>query len=889
MSCFVGPKPPNEPPDFPAPLTPPPPGAGGCHRMPAPDGCDRRHGGVQGRSFLPIHLPPHAPTPEPGSPSSPPRPIPPLSFRHLSPCARWSAWVIAALSDPGFAPVLRSTAISDAVAASTAAVIPDRHALSALLSFWHPDSHTFRLPAGPATFSLEDALLLAGLPPSGAPLDRPLTPTEEDLRIRLVVEKEKIRELHPCARKARRVSAELWLEWFDSRIRPGEDDELRHLGFLAYWLAFFVTPRLRRKGWELPECLFALAARLYLGERIALGPAVVANLYAEMDMIVTSGVAAVASGRVDVWAPLWLLQAWIWERYDRLRPPELRAPEFPVSNVRVLFWARRRRKTTDEESLRVLQEEDCFEWRPYLHNSLNWTEPQWFSKETVLVSSRGKDKPEWLEDYLAIIRQAALTGLCGDGMYNSAMYNPHIVARQLGYDQDVPFPIVHGFDSKGIEVWIPGICRRGKASKEYVAWLNGHFVGHQDADQYGRSEIAYQENSDNSSPPNEPNRNVVDTAGDKCRESTMPDSRKCTIEDLLAQENETEVVVLDLSSSDTDCSATAVKGKIEKKKRLDKLSGNGDRNKRNKVFGGHEGLQACDDGLEGRKYCGLQKDPNSDISKRDTQLESDDECVVLESHGEKCEVINLDDDQEESILDPEDHDRQLVLELEEFVRSGLFSQWEESSDEDEEGGRKQESLKNSNNDPYAEAAMREYPVFFELIPQRPHYRELVNNDDALRDLACSGMWLLLVGLAREVLKTSCDTEALEVAYLMKKARELEQNGFNVKHLIARLKEPQTRLRRLQDSRARLEYARTKAQESEGVKSLSNHLSKLKHNILTMERHLDGNKQARSASVHNELGEGINLVSLEKEVEAAEKYCQAMKDEVAAMRLRYTDI
>ena len=186
-----------------------------------------------------------------------------------------------------------------------------------------------------------------------------------------------------------------------------------------------------------------------------------------MDRIVTSGV---AGGREDVWAPLWLLQAWMWERYDRLRPPELRAPEFPVSNVRVLFWARRRRKTTHEESLRVLQKEDnCFEWRPYLHNSLNWTEPEWFSKETVLVSSRGKDKPEWLEDYLAIIRQAALTGLCGDGMYNTAMYNPHIVARQLGYDQDVPFPIVHGFDSKGIEVWIPGICRRGLASKEYVA------------------------------------------------------------------------------------------------------------------------------------------------------------------------------------------------------------------------------------------------------------------------------------------------------------------------------------------------------------------------------------------------------------------------------------
>ncbi|XP_044949582.1 uncharacterized protein LOC123399220 [Hordeum vulgare subsp. vulgare] len=184
------------------------------------------------------------------------------------------------LTVPGFAPVLRATGVHDALAASTAVVAPDRHALSALLSLWHPGSHVVRLPTGPATFSLEDALLLAGLPPSGASLSRPLTPTEEDICARLVVEKEKIRALYPYARKARRVSAEVWLEWFESRIRPGEDDELRWLDFLAYWLAFFVTPSLRPKGGELPERVFALATRISLGELVALGPTVVANLYA---------------------------------------------------------------------------------------------------------------------------------------------------------------------------------------------------------------------------------------------------------------------------------------------------------------------------------------------------------------------------------------------------------------------------------------------------------------------------------------------------------------------------------------------------------------------------------------------------------------------------------
>uniref|UniRef100_A0ACD5V062 Uncharacterized protein n=1 Tax=Avena sativa TaxID=4498 RepID=A0ACD5V062_AVESA len=434
------------------------------------------------------------------------------------------------------------------------------------------------------------------------------------------------------------------------------------------------------------------------------------------------------------------------------------------------------------------------------------------------------------------------------------MYNPHIVARQLGYDQDVPFPIVHGFKSKGIKVWVPGTCRRGIASKEYVAWLNGQFVSRQEADQFVRSQ---KENCARSFP---------------------------------------------LNSCDMDCSATVVKRKNGKKRR-DTLSENGDMNKKIKVSGNECHLQVYDDGpsvasctekkslqFDGKKYFGLQKDPNSCINNHDeqTELESDDECIVIKLCDKKCEVINLDDD-EESICDPEDNDRQLVLELEEFVRCGLFSQWEESSDEDEGGGGKQPTPKNSNIDPYAKAAMREYPLFFELIPQRPHYRGLANKDDSLRDLVCSGMWLLLVGLAREVLKTSCDTDASEVAYLMKKAKRLEQNGFSVNHLIARLKEPQTRLRKLQDSRERLEDARTKEQESKGVKSLSSHLSNLKHNILTMERDLDEKKQACGASVHNELSEGIDLVSLEKKVEAAEKNCQAMKDEVAAMRLKYTDL
>lgn len=686
---------------------------------------------------------------------------------------------------------------------------------------------------------------------------------------------------------------EVWLEWFNGAgIRPGEDDELRRLGFLAYWLGFFVTPRLRSRGGELPELAFALAARLSLGERISLGPALVANLYADMDRVVTnSAVPDGVGARVDIWAPLWLLQIWMWERYKRLCPPQLKAPQFPVSNVRVLHWSRRKRTTMPEEALQILQDQACFEWRPYRYNSLNWMEPKWFNVDTVLVSCRGKDKPEWLLDYIAVISQTVLTGFQGDDMDNTVLYNPHLAARQFGYDQAAPVPIVGEFDIEGIEIWIPGTARYGMPSEDYTAWCNsGQFYRHQIDDRHGCLVVQGHENGASPLQLNANKRCAVVPALDQFTHASSGEHNSCIGQEQQGQidngshENETKVIVLGLRARDKDSTTTSAKWKKEKKQRGGKCAEDeGNNKKKRKARSSTSPLR-----LEGQEYTALQ-DPDCKKSDELAQFDSDDECIVLGQHENKCEVINLDDDEddEQSALDPKDHNMQLVLELEEFVRSGLLTQWEESADEDDLSGRRQENLKKSFNDPYAEAAMKEYPMFFRLIPQKPHYRGFVNNDEALGDLAYSGLWFLLVDLAKEVLKTSCDTHASEILCLMKKAERLQQLGFNVKHLIARLKEPHNRLRKLQDCRARLELARETEKDATRVESLSSHLSKLKHNIRKMESHLGEKKQAFISSGKDKLNEGLDLVSLEKEVETAEKYCQAMKDEVAAMRMKYS--
>ena len=540
-------------------------------------------------------------------------------------------------------------------------------------------------------------------------------------------------------------------------------------------------------------------------------------------------------------------------------------------------------------------DEVCFEWRPYRYNSLNWMDPKWFNMHTILVTCHDKDKPEWLLDYIAVISQTMLTGFHSDDTDNSVLYNPQLVARQFGYDQAAPVSIAREIYFVGTELWIPSISRYGMPGEDYVAWCSsGRFYKHQDDDQYGCSVVRDHENGATSSQLNVSEKcDAVPALDQFLTQVTKRDQSNYIVEEQLGKmdngshENETKVIVCGLAACVKDSRTTSVKWK--EKKQRDKFAEDGGNNKKKSKVESNTERSPLQ--LEGQKYSSLQEDLNSDSKKCDelAQVDSDDECIVLEQPKNKCEVINLDDEEEEqSAPNPEHHNMQLVLELEEYVRSGLLSQWEESSDEDDVSGSKRETLKKSNNDPYAEAAMREYPLFFEFIPQKPHYRGFVNYDETLGDLPYSGLWFLLIGLAKEVLKTSCDTDASEITYLMKKAQHLEQLGFNVKHLIARLKEPQIRLRKLQDSRARLEHAREKEKEGNVVESLSSHLNKLKGNIKTMERHLDGKKQAFISNVHDKLNEGINLVSLEKEVETAEKYCQAMKDEVAAMRMRYSD-
>lgn len=84
------------------------------------------------------------------------------------------------------------------------------------------------------------------------------------------------------AQRIGKVTCDIWLEWFTNE--KDIDDELRYLGFLTYWLCENVFPSTK----PALAAFFGLTARLSCGDIIALAPAVVANIYQDLNFITES-------------------------------------------------------------------------------------------------------------------------------------------------------------------------------------------------------------------------------------------------------------------------------------------------------------------------------------------------------------------------------------------------------------------------------------------------------------------------------------------------------------------------------------------------------------------------------------------------------------------------
>ncbi|CAL9174733.1 unnamed protein product [Musa hybrid cultivar] len=786
--------------------------------------------------------------------------LPRITFRGWTPPGLgWEAWVRDMASDEKIVAAWRKAGIEDAVMGSVANIMPDRPLMEALFGFWCSVTRTFMFPWGEAAFTLEDAHVIGRLPISGSRLDRVLTDEEEDLSLRLFVEKEKIRELHPKAKATRKVTLDIWLQWF---LELQGEEELKHIGFLAYWLAKNVVPSY--PAGEVPKVVFGLAARLSCGDQIALAPLVTANMYHDLSKISTSVLRKLEKRRggskIETWAQFGLLQAWVWERFERLRlSPQGAGPS--VSESHISRWGSRRSATRYNEAIHLYQDEKSYTWRPYSRSFGSWKEPPWNDQETRIVHVE-EGMPDWMHDYMAIISPSILQGFYGDGLISSERYQPHRVARQFGYDQAIPvsnvsfaISISNNVRQIGQCVSIPKITRCGNPRRDYRAWWKKHKVGYQKAlNEYAKPVLDLVKN-----------RKTKSTAKDKVLANGVAVSRTSSEvsyerRHYEGQENKDDNDLM------VEPRADKTKHFIEENKQLFSLTVS---------QGGKSGVKV-------KGYDTTRSKSLSDEMYQSVERKRKAEVYDTSRNGETLsvsseEVVVIDDDSDEDV-DFDKQDRRLVDELEEFQRCGLLNEWEPSSPEPENGeniGKYNGNDVRENEDPYGHEAIRMYPQFFVMVPQKPHYRGLLDDrvSEEVRKDVYLAKWYRLVDLMRKTLQTTCQTEPLEIENLMMEARKFEGFGFNVKHIIARLKEPQARLRRLKEAKLKLEEAKSREQQAIEMENLKKHITNLGSKLRVIEKRLEETQEAIGMT---------QLMNLRKEVENAETNLRVMEHDVEAI-------
>ncbi|VVB00563.1 unnamed protein product [Arabis nemorensis] len=205
------------------------------------------------------------------------------------------------------------------------------------------------------------------------------------------------------------------------------DDELEHVAFLVCWLSYFVFPL---RYYHLYEAVFPIAVHLSIGTKIALAPAVLAHLYAELSLLKNHiqgfGESTV---KTDFTALFKLVQVWTWERFKELQPEP---KELLKGEPRLALWHETQRNLDDVRRILDHSKIDSFEWRPFTKPVKGWDFPR-FNPEKAMLVPVG---PNLDDEFISFARCIKVSVLVGIGYVEH--YFPDRVASQFGMLQNVP-------------------------------------------------------------------------------------------------------------------------------------------------------------------------------------------------------------------------------------------------------------------------------------------------------------------------------------------------------------------------------------------------------------------------------------------------------------------
>ncbi|XP_058784205.1 uncharacterized protein LOC131658975 [Vicia villosa] len=228
-----------------------------------------------------------------------------------SPTEEWKTWVKKL--QPKFEYLWILTGIYDAIKASTYEIKRDDELILELANRWYPKRNKFVFPWGESTLTLEDIKVCFGYSILGCSVSNPLMNSEQ-----VKVEKELIEARRMFNRsKAKIVNQKAWMMYFME-----SETKVEHEAFLIYWLSRFVFPASAYD--TILKSVIPIAIHLAHGNRIALAPSVLANIYWDLSLlnsVITKNATTIKKSlTVNIWAPFQLVQIWALERFLALNP-----------------------------------------------------------------------------------------------------------------------------------------------------------------------------------------------------------------------------------------------------------------------------------------------------------------------------------------------------------------------------------------------------------------------------------------------------------------------------------------------------------------------------------------------------------------------------------------
>ncbi|KAL2943692.1 Serine/threonine-protein phosphatase 7 long form-like protein [Bienertia sinuspersici] len=357
------------------------------------------------------------------------------------PQKNWMEWVNRLVIYHGTSWI--KTGIYDGIQASLHEIPCNYDLILGVCEFWCSKTSTFIFPWGEATITLEDVMILGGLPVVGEPINKAI----EGNLVEIDAESKKIGKSGE-----KEATHSTWLKHFMEEEEEGEieheEGKLEHVAFLCLWLSRFVFPDLNEG--IISDYVFTIAIHLSQGTPIALAHAVLAKLYQELTLLTQNAITLPLDSKHYASGLFKIVQLWVCERFPDFGA-KLAKP-LAVGDPRVARW--------DNVEIQ------------------NW-EYLAFYEESEQKLSNCATLDDCLLSFGRFLCSVELNGLETDCREK---YQPHRVAMQFGYDQDIPGEFKDSaikWDKVGL--YIPSRTFDPGVSRTYYNWWKDSMLRHEAA------------------------------------------------------------------------------------------------------------------------------------------------------------------------------------------------------------------------------------------------------------------------------------------------------------------------------------------------------------------------------------------------------------------------